>query len=365
MKIATDKIAPALDRQIAELEAHRRRATSDAGVWKLPRGDEYYAWALRAGTTTRMTPDEIHQRGQEELRALQSEMDGDPEEAGFHARHRGRAHDGARQGNALPFRRQRRGPRAGSWRFSMRVSPTCASGCRARSRRWCRAIFEIKRMAPEVEPGAPGAYGGRGHHRRQGAGQVLDQPAHDERVHHLQHADAHLSRIHSRSRLAGRIHLQTTAGAFAAGVQRVFGRLGAVCRATRQRARCVRRRSVRPARLSAIHCVPRLPAGRRHRACTRNAGHASRPSNGSPAPTARASRKSPAKWTATARGPARPAATRSVTARSTACAPRRKGSLGKKFDLRKFNDAVVKGGGVPMLTLARTIDAFIGRTSHE
>ncbi len=59
-KIAADKIAPALDRQIAELQAHRQRATSDAGVWKLPRGDEYYAWALRAGTTTRMTPEEIH-----------------------------------------------------------------------------------------------------------------------------------------------------------------------------------------------------------------------------------------------------------------------------------------------------------------
>ena len=87
-KIAADKIAPALDRQIAELEAHRRRATGDAGVWKLPRGDEYYAWALRAGTTTRMTPDEIHQRGQEELRALQSEMDAHPEEAGPDARAR-------------------------------------------------------------------------------------------------------------------------------------------------------------------------------------------------------------------------------------------------------------------------------------
>ena len=37
-KIAADKIAPALDRQIAELEAHRRRATGDAGVWKLPQG---------------------------------------------------------------------------------------------------------------------------------------------------------------------------------------------------------------------------------------------------------------------------------------------------------------------------------------
>ncbi len=46
------RIAPALDRQIAALEATRARATSDAGVWKLPRGEEYYAWALRAGTTT-------------------------------------------------------------------------------------------------------------------------------------------------------------------------------------------------------------------------------------------------------------------------------------------------------------------------
>ncbi len=74
-KIAKDKIAPALQRQLAELEAHRKKATSDAGVWKLPRGDEYYAWALSAGTTTRMTPEQIHQLGQEELRALQSEMD--------------------------------------------------------------------------------------------------------------------------------------------------------------------------------------------------------------------------------------------------------------------------------------------------
>jgi uncharacterized protein (DUF885 family) len=75
-KLASDKVAPALDRQIAELEAHRKRATSDAGVWKLPRGDEYYAWALKAGTTTTMTPQQIHAMGQEQLRELQSEMDG-------------------------------------------------------------------------------------------------------------------------------------------------------------------------------------------------------------------------------------------------------------------------------------------------
>jgi uncharacterized protein (DUF885 family) len=34
-------------------------------------------------------------------------------------------------------------------------------------------------------------------------------------------------------------------------------------------------------------------------------------------------------------------------------------ALGKGFDLRRFNDTLVTGGGVPMLTLARNIDEFI------
>jgi uncharacterized protein (DUF885 family) len=36
-------------------------------------------------------------------------------------------------------------------------------------------------------------------------------------------------------------------------------------------------------------------------------------------------------------------------------------ALGTRFDFRRFNDAVVTGGGVPMLTLARAIDEFIAR----
>ena len=74
-KIARDKIVPALDLQHAELEAHRARATADAGAWKLPDGEAYYAWALRASTTTTMTPDEIHERGLEELEELHGRMD--------------------------------------------------------------------------------------------------------------------------------------------------------------------------------------------------------------------------------------------------------------------------------------------------
>ena len=74
-RIVAERINPALDRQIAELQRHRDRATADAGAWKLPHGDAYYAWALRAGTTTTLTPDQVHARGKAELAELQGRMD--------------------------------------------------------------------------------------------------------------------------------------------------------------------------------------------------------------------------------------------------------------------------------------------------
>jgi uncharacterized protein (DUF885 family) len=74
-RIAADKIAPALDRQIAELERHRAVATADAGVWKLPQGDAYYDWALRAATTSSLSPDAVHRLGLEQVKSLAARMD--------------------------------------------------------------------------------------------------------------------------------------------------------------------------------------------------------------------------------------------------------------------------------------------------
>jgi uncharacterized protein (DUF885 family) len=75
LAIVRDRVAPAMDRQIAELERHRARADSRAGAWKLPEGERYYAWALRAATTSDLGPDEVHRRGLDELAALQAAMD--------------------------------------------------------------------------------------------------------------------------------------------------------------------------------------------------------------------------------------------------------------------------------------------------
>jgi uncharacterized protein (DUF885 family) len=68
-------VIPALQRQLEELKRHRAVATSDAGVWHFKNGDEYYRWALKAGTTTNRSPQDIHQLGQEQVKTIQARMD--------------------------------------------------------------------------------------------------------------------------------------------------------------------------------------------------------------------------------------------------------------------------------------------------
>ncbi len=160
-KIARDEIGPALDRQTAELEAHRRRATGDAGVWKLPQGDAYYAWTLRAATTTPMTPDEIHARGREELAALQSEMDGILKGEGMTQGSVGERMTALGNDPRFQFPDDDTGRAQIMALLEERVSDIRTRLPRAFATP-VPGFFEIKRMAPEVEPGAPGAYGGPG-----------------------------------------------------------------------------------------------------------------------------------------------------------------------------------------------------------
>jgi uncharacterized protein (DUF885 family) len=73
--IVSGPVAAALDRQLAALRTVRRRATSDAGVWKLPAGESYYAYALKANNTTTMSPEEVHQMGLSQVRDLHGQLD--------------------------------------------------------------------------------------------------------------------------------------------------------------------------------------------------------------------------------------------------------------------------------------------------
>ncbi len=68
-------VYPALQRQIEAVAALRPKAGHDAGVWRLPDGEAYYAWLLKVGTTTAMTADEIHRIGLEQVEAIGARMD--------------------------------------------------------------------------------------------------------------------------------------------------------------------------------------------------------------------------------------------------------------------------------------------------
>jgi len=73
--IYTDKVLPALERQIALMGELAPRAVHDAGVWRLPDGEAYYEHALRASTTTSLTAEEVHQMGLEQARQLSARAD--------------------------------------------------------------------------------------------------------------------------------------------------------------------------------------------------------------------------------------------------------------------------------------------------
>ena len=74
-KIVAGEIFPALDRQIAAVEAARAKATSEAGVWKLKDGAAYYADAVQASTTTTYSPDEVYQLGLTQVADITARLD--------------------------------------------------------------------------------------------------------------------------------------------------------------------------------------------------------------------------------------------------------------------------------------------------
>ncbi len=74
-RIVSTQIYPSWKQAIATLEAQLPKSNDDAGLWRLKGGDEAYAYFLRRFTTTKMTPEEIHQVGLRQVAAIEARMD--------------------------------------------------------------------------------------------------------------------------------------------------------------------------------------------------------------------------------------------------------------------------------------------------
>ena len=78
-----DHVKPAYEKLIEFQENQQKRATEDAGVWKFPKGEEFYNNALKRVTTTNLTAEEIHEIGLNEVARIHGEMEKIMEETGF------------------------------------------------------------------------------------------------------------------------------------------------------------------------------------------------------------------------------------------------------------------------------------------
>jgi len=160
-RITTSEVAPALERQLAELRLQRNVASDEAGMWARPDGEDYYRWALKASTTTTMTPDEVHQLGRDQLEMLHGRMDPILKSLGYT-----QGSVGARmQALARDPRFQFPEGDEGRAEIMATIQENLAS-IRARLPQafhtLMRGNLEVRRLPPEEEPGAPGAYGGPG-----------------------------------------------------------------------------------------------------------------------------------------------------------------------------------------------------------
>jgi uncharacterized protein (DUF885 family) len=159
--IAAQRIAPALERQIAELKAERAVATNDPGMWARPGGNDYYRWALKASTTTSLAPDEIHQIGLQELRALQARMDPILRSLGYTQGSVGERMQALGKDPRYKFSDGDKG-RAEIMAFIEERIRIIRAKLPQMFNTLVRGNLEVKRLPPEEEPGAPGAYGGAG-----------------------------------------------------------------------------------------------------------------------------------------------------------------------------------------------------------
>jgi uncharacterized protein (DUF885 family) len=70
----TTSVLPGYQKLVNCLNGQLGQATNDAGVWKFPNGEAYYAYLLRHYTTTTLSADEIHNIGLEQLERIHADM---------------------------------------------------------------------------------------------------------------------------------------------------------------------------------------------------------------------------------------------------------------------------------------------------
>ena len=160
-RVLTAAIGKALERQYAELADQRGMADMDPGMGSQPRGEEYYRWALKASTTTSMSPDEVHREGLRQLDELHGRMEPILQEIGYT-----KGSVGARMTALSDDPRYKFAPGDPGRAAIMAFLEERIGWIKGRMPRAFDTLMpgnlEVRRIPEAEEIGAPGAYGGAG-----------------------------------------------------------------------------------------------------------------------------------------------------------------------------------------------------------
>ena len=159
--IVAGPIAAALERQLTELKRELTLAKGDPGMTEQPRGEEWYAWALRASTTTTMSPTEIHEMGLTQLDEIHGRMEPILRSLGYTEGPVGDRMTALGEDPRFMF------PEGDPGRAEiMAFIQERIAWIRARMPRAFETLvpanLEVRRLPLTEEPGAPTAYGGAG-----------------------------------------------------------------------------------------------------------------------------------------------------------------------------------------------------------
>jgi len=358
--IAQQQVLPALRRQADELKAQRALAKGDPGMWARPHGDGYYRWALKASTTTSMSPDEVHRMGLQQVADLHGRMDPILRAAGYTSGSVGERMKQLAQDPRYKFSEGDKG-RAEIMAFIQERLKLIRAQLPRAFHTMVKGNLEVRRLPPAEEPGAPGAYGGAGSidgkipgkfwinllttdlHRKY---DLPDLAAHEAIPGHVWQGEYANKLPLIRTQLAFNAYSE----GWALYAEQLVDELGVYDDFPEARLGYLQSLAFRAARLV-------VDTGLHAKRWSRQQGVDYFVNvNGSNPGEVASEVDRYCSWPGQACG-YKVGHTTIVRERDKA-----KAALGPRFDLRYFDDAVVLGGNVPMDVLAKNIDDYVART---
>ena len=152
-----DYVYPAYQKLIVYFESLLPKTTTDDGVWKLPDGEAFYAYALRKSTTTTLKPDEVHELGVREVARIEAEIRAILDANGFAGRPIGEAIEALRKEPRFLFPNDDKG-RADALAEYTRLIAQAMERSRSLFATLPKAKIEVRRVPVFKEATSAGAY---------------------------------------------------------------------------------------------------------------------------------------------------------------------------------------------------------------